>query len=130
MFICLWTGEGHVECVASLEFLSLPLLPLSLSLPPSLPPSLPLLPLLSLLPLPLSLPLSLSLARLDQESHIGKSNHKFEPYVYILSCVFFAYFLHSIMGEGEDVGVVPQFCQELFNRITGSATEQVYSGTL
>ena len=33
--------------------------------------------------------------------------------------------IHSIMGEGEEVGVVPQFCRELFDRITGSATNKV-----
>ena len=29
------------------------------------------------------------------------------------------------MGEGEEEGVVPQFCRELFDRITGSATNKV-----
>ena len=28
---------------------------------------------------------------------------------------------HSIMGEGGEVGVVPQFCRELFDRVSGSA---------
>ena len=31
------------------------------------------------------------------------------------------------MGEGKEVGVVPQFCRELFDRVTGTATVQVYA---
>ena len=44
--------------------------------------------------------------------------HAYYIYVFALLC--------SIMGEGEEVGVVPQFCQELFDRVTGSVIEQVH----
>ena len=29
------------------------------------------------------------------------------------------------MGEGEEVGVVPQFCRELFDRVSGSPSNKV-----
>ena len=33
---------------------------------------------------------------------------------------------HSIMGEGEAVGIVPRFAQELFERVEGTSDEEVH----
>ena len=34
--------------------------------------------------------------------------------------------VYSIMGEGEAIGIVPRFAQELFDRVEGTADDEVF----
>ena len=34
-------------------------------------------------------------------------------------------FLFSIMGQGKDTGVIPRFCEDLFNRVEAETKDRV-----
>ena len=62
---------------------------------------------------------SLLTGRLDQESRIGEWVW-FGVWSLFMRCSFC-----SINGEGEAIGIVPRFAQELFDRIEGTADDEV-----
>ncbi len=42
-----------------------------------------------------------------------------------ISVHFMSIHTHSIMGEGEAIGIVPRFAQELFDRVEGMSDDEV-----